>query len=324
MEETPEFIKKQFLEFRKLYRNWFKDLSDYFPDAKKDTIKYYKDHMAESHVEILKTFFDNVQQYLEIISNVDYSFFDNCADFYKEINYSELMSSDLGKSEEFRKSQMTHLTKLSYMTLMLSDMSSKDNVIDKEVLEKYSPLILRLLTNVQGLDGTNMENMMKNIQNAFNSESFKEADSGFMNDNPLLTDLADEISKEIKIPETFKNIQNPQDIFKLMFDKEGKQFMEGMVKTVGEKIQTKIKSGKLNEKDLFNQAQKMMGSVFKDNPLLSAMGGGGGGFPGFPGFPAPGGGNDKEKQRAELKKKVRENMKNRRGNNGDGDGDKKQ
>lgn len=306
--ETPDFIKKQFFEFRKIYRNWFKEISDSFPENKKDTIKYYKDHMNDSHSEIIKTFFNNVSSYLEVISNLDYSFFDNCNEFYKDINYSQLFSGDNGKSEQLRKSQLTYITKLSYMTLMLSDMT-KENDIDKESMEKYGPVIIKLLTNIQTLDGTNMENMMKNLESAMNSENFNQADKSFINDNPLLSDLAEEIAKEVSIPDSFKNITNPQDIFKLMFDKEGKQFMEGMVKTVGEKIQTKIKSGSISEKDLFSQAQKMMSTVFKDNPMLSAM------APGMNIVPQETD-EEKEKRREEMKKKLRENIKNRKGGRG--------
>ena len=82
MEETPEFIKKQFLEFRKIYRNWFKELSDSFPEQKKDIIKFYKDHMDDSHNAILKLFFTNSNNYFEVLSNLDYGFFENCGEFY--------------------------------------------------------------------------------------------------------------------------------------------------------------------------------------------------------------------------------------------------
>ncbi len=308
MEQIPDFIKKQFLEFRKIYRNWFKDISDSFPESKKITIKYYKDHMNDSHTELLKLFFNNVSPYLERIADLDYSFFDNCPEFYKDISYQSLFSSEIGKSETLRKSQMTYLTKLSYMSLMVSDLS-KDDSINKEALEKYSPLIIKLLTNIQGLDGTNMENMMKNLENAFNNDNFNEADKNFINENPLLTDLAEEISKKVVIPESFKNITNPQDIFKMMFDKEGKQFMEGMVKTVGESIQSKIKSGKISEKDLFNQAQKMMGTVFKNNPMMAAM-------TGMGGMAQEETEEEKEKRREEAKKRLRENIKAKRGGRG--------
>ena len=303
MDNTPEFIKKQFFEFRKIYRNWFKELSDSFPEQKKDVIKFYKDHMNDSHSQILKTFFTNINPYLETIGNVDYTFFDNCSEFYSDIHFSELFSSEIGKSETLRKSQLTYITKLSYMTLMLSDYS---NEIDKEHIEKYGPIIIKLLTNIQTLDGTNMENMMKNLESAMNSESFNQADKKFINDNPLLSDLAEEIAKEVTIPDSFKNITNPQDIFKIMFDKEGKQFMEGMVKTVGEKIQGKIKSGSISEKDLFSQAQKMM-SVFKGNPMFGSM------MPGMD-IPQQETEEEKEKRREEIKKKLRENIKNRKGN----------
>ena len=304
MEELPEFIKKQLFEFRKIYRNWFKEISDSFPEQKKDIIKYYKDHMNDSHLQILNQFFLNIKPYLETIINLDYSFFDNCPEFYKDIQYSYLFNLENGKSEQFRKSQMTYITKLSYMTLMLSDITKTKNIeFDTENMERYGPMVLKLLSNIQILDGSNMENLMKNLENSMNNENLNTANNNFLNTNPLLTDLADEIAKEVSIPDSFKNITNPQDIFKLMFDKDGKQFMEGMVKTVGEKIQTKIKSGKLNEKDLFNQAQQMMNTVFKDNPMFSSM------MPGVASTQSND--DDKEKKRAELKKKLRENIKNR-------------
>lgn len=307
--EMPEFIKKQYLEFRKLYRNWFKELSDGFPDSKKTIIKYYKDHMENSHEDIMNLFLVNVKPYLEKISDLDYTFFDDCVEFYKDIEYSNLVKL---KEESFRKSQMVYLTKLSYMTIMLSDVDNKDNMDD------FSPLLIKLLANIQTFgttaEGINIENMMKNLGEALNPENMAEGDRKFISENPLLADLAEEISKEVVIPESFKNIQNPQDIFKIIFDKEGKQFMEGMVKTVGGKIQDKIKSGKINEKDLFNQAQQMMGNVFKNNPMFSAMGGEGlaGMFGGASSNATANAEEDREKRRAELKQKLKENIKNRR------------
>lgn len=288
--ETPEFIKRQYVEFRKVYRNWFKDLSDRFPEQKKTVVKYYKDHMEDSNTELLTYFFKNANIYFDKISELDYTFFDNCTEFFPSIGYSSLMSTEIGKQEDVRKSEMAFLNKLSYMTILLNDFKnnkpaesnespespeSKELVNDeqkKKEIEQFTPLLIKFLTNIQVLDGTNMEDLMKNFENSFNPDNFNEADKAFINDNPLLSELAEEISKEVKIPESFKNITNPKDIFKVMFNKEGKDFMEEMVKTVGGKIQDKIKSGQISEKDLFSQAQKMMGNVF-NNPMFSAMGG---------------------------------------------------
>jgi ribosomal protein L12E/L44/L45/RPP1/RPP2 len=306
--DIPEFIKKQFFEFRKIYRNWFKELSDSFPDNKKEIIKFYKDHMNDDPQQILKRFFTNIDDYLVILCDCNNDFFDKSVHFYREITYHSLMNSEAGLSESFRKSQLTYLTKLSYMAIMLFDFTNKDNTDNEETrakMEKYSPLLIKLLTNIQSLDGTNMDNLINNFESAFKSGNLENVEKTFMEDNPILCDLADEISKEIKIPETFKNLQNPQDIFKVMFDKEGKEFMEEMVKTVGSKIQSKIQSGKINEKDLINQAQKMMGTVFKNNPLFGA---------GAAGGPSVNPEEEREKTRKkeELRRKLRENIKNKK------------
>jgi hypothetical protein len=306
--DIPEFIKKQFFEFRKLYRNWFKEISDSFPDNKKEIIKFYKEHMNDEPQDILKRFFNNVDNYLVTLCDCNNEFFDKSENFYQEINYHILMNSEKGLCDSLRKSQLTYLTKLSYMAIMLFDFTNKDNTDNEEIrakMEKYSPLLIKLLTNIQSLDGTNMDNLINNFESAFKSGNLENVEKTFMEDNPILCDLADEISKEIKIPETFKNLKNPQDIFKVMFDKEGKEFMEEMVKTVGNKIQTKIQSGKINEKDLINQAQKMMGTVFKDNPLFGAGG---------PSGPSvnPEEELEKAKKKEELRRKLRENIKNKK------------
>jgi hypothetical protein len=321
--ETPEFIKRQYVEFRKNYRNWFKDLSDQFPDQKKTTVKYYKEHMEDSHTELLTCFFNSVSPLLERISDLDYSVFDDCANFYSCIEYSKMMASENGKKEDVRKAQMAFLNKLSYMTILLNDFKkSEQSEQSEEVkeleqeekrneMEKYTPLLIKFLTNIQVLDGTNMEEVMKNFETAFNPENFNDADKAFINDNPLLSELADEISKEVKIPESFKNITNPKDIFKIMFNKEGKDFMEEMVKTVGGKIQDKIKSGKISEKDLFSQAQKMMGNVF-NNPMFAAMGG----MPGMAGMGAMAAGDQQEEQnekKENLRNKMRDKLKKKKG-----------
>jgi hypothetical protein len=314
--EQPKFIKQQALEFRKIYRSWFKDLSDNFPESKKTVVKYYKDHMNNDYEDILKLFFKNASQYFEILSEQDYSFFDNCGSFYSDIEYNKIMASEKGLTEEYRNSEMIYLNKLCYMTILLLDVTKRDNgETQLEELEKYTPLLIKFLTNIQTLDGTNMENLMKQFESAFSPEKFNEADKAFIHDNPLLSELAEEISKEIKIPESFKNIQKPQDIFKMMFNKEGKDFMEEMVKSVGGKIQNKIKSGELDEKDLFNQAQQMMGTVFNNNPMFSAMGG----MPGMAHMGALARGEQEkedeeetENKKEDLRKKLKEKLKSKR------------
>lgn len=296
--ETPEFIKGQQLEFRKAYRNWFKDIADNIPEYKKTTVKYYKTHMDDDVSDLINHFVENTSLYFEVISNLDNSFFDNCQTFFQDICYDKIMTTEKGLTPEYRKTQMVYLNKLSYLAIILSDKT------EDETHSQNTQYLIKFITNNQTLNGDNMENLMKNFETAFNPQNIKETDKSFMNDNPLLSELADQISKEIKIPDSFKNIKNPQDIFKMMFNQEGKDFMEEMVKSVGGKIQNKIKNGELNEKDLFAQAQQMMGTVFNNNPM----------FAGMPGM----GGEVKETQedtktkKDEMRKKLKEQIKQKR------------
>ena len=214
------------------------------------------------------------------------------------------MTTEKGLTEEYRKTQMVFLNKLSYLAIILSDKTEDENH------SQNTQYLIKFITNNQTLGGDNMENLMKNFESAFNPENIKETDKSFMHDNPLLSELADEISKEIKIPDSFKNIKNPQDIFKMMFNQEGKDFMEEMVKSVGGKIQNKIKNGELNEQDLFAQAQQMMGTVFNNNPMLSSM-------TGLAGMPGMGGDGketleDTKAKKDEMRKKLKEQIKQKR------------
>jgi hypothetical protein len=295
--ETPEFIKEQQLEFRKTFRNWFKDIADNCLEYKKSTVKYYKTHMDDEWTLLINMFMANASKYFEVISNLDNSFFDDCESFFPEISYNKIMATEECKKEDYRKNQMVYLNKLSYLAIVLSDKT------DDEIHSQNTQYLIKFITNNQTLGGDNMENLMKNFESAFNPQNMKETDKSFMNDNPLLSELADEISKEIKIPDSFKNIKNPQDIFKMMFNQEGKDFMEEMVKSVGGKIQTKIKNGELNEQDLFAQAQQMMGTVFNNNPMFAGM-------PGMTGTgETP---EDTKAKKDEMRKRLKEQIKQKR------------
>lgn len=299
-------MEKQKFEFRKTYRNWFKGLSDEFPAYKSVIVQYYKANMDKSHEELLKAFYQQTRPYFEVLANGDHAFFESCATFYPEIQYGEFVKDT---AEPFRKEQMVYLNKLSYIAILL--MSEERDKSEEQSID--TSLLYKFVMNVQTLDGTDMDNLMKSLESAFdpeNTTSGTGSGHSALLHNPLLSSLAEEISQEITIPDAFKNIESPQDIFKLMMNKDGKSFMEDMVKTVGSKIQSKIKNGELNEQDLFQQAQMMMGSVFNNNPMFGNLFGGGGGASAAAAAAAAE--ETPAERKAELRKALREKLKNKR------------
>jgi hypothetical protein len=305
-------MEKQKFEFRKTYRNWFKGLSDGFPAYKSTIVQYYKGNMDKSHEELLKAFYQQARPYFQVLANGDHAFFESCATFYPEIQYEEFVKDT---AEPFRKEQMVYLNKLSYMAILLmSEEENEDNESKSESENEDTSLLYKFVMNVQTLDGTDMANLMKSLESAFDPENTTTTTShSALLNNPLLSSLAEEISQEITIPDAFKNIESPQDIFKIMMNKDGKSFMEEMVKTVGSKIQNKIKNGELNEQDLFQQAQMMMGSVFNNNPMFGNLFGAAGAGAGA----GAGAEDDVEtvtpaERKAELRKALREKLKKKR------------
>jgi hypothetical protein len=303
------------LEFRKTYRNWFKCLSDSFPANKANIIKFYKSHMDSAPADLMRQFHTQASPFFEVLlmegaanNYEDNDFFNTCAGFYADIEYHTMLTTtEKGREKDFRKQQLVFLNHLCYFANAL--------------LSKDTTLAYKFLINAQTLQG-----MADILESAATQTSVAEmaemaaaaaagAGAGGSSDvfnNPLLSSLAEEISKEVQIPDSFKNIESPQDIFKLMMNKDGKDFMEEMVKTVSGKIQDKIKNGELNEHDLFAQAQSMMGSVFQNNPMfgnLSSMfGGGGGGGEASAAVVAA----NEQQRKTELRKALREKYKNKR------------
>jgi hypothetical protein len=74
----------------------------------------------------------------------------------------------------------------------------------------------------------------------------------------LASELAEELSKDFSdlIDETSSDIKTPQDVFKKIA-KNPKKMMD-MVKTVGSKLDEKMKSGEINREDIMKEASEIM------------------------------------------------------------------
>ena len=293
------------LEFRKTYRNWFKSLSDTFPAHKSNIIKYYKAHMDKPPVELMQQFYTQAEPFFDYLASNAYQFFYTCTTFYADINYCAIMR----KAERgFLQQQLCFLNHLCYFTVLL--------LADSADTSAYSPMLPFFLSNASSPSDNDDDAAASKIAEMASAAMAGGAGAGAgagglpkdVFNNPLISSLAEEISKDVQIPESFKNLESPQDIFKLMMNKDGKDFMEEMVKTVSGKIQDKIKNGELSEQDLFAQAQSMMGSVFQNNPMFNNLSSFfGGGAPSEEVVAA-----NEQQRKSDLRKALREKLKNKR------------
>lgn len=87
-------------------------------------------------------------------------------------------------------------------------------------------------------------------------------------DNTLIGNLAKEISEEVDTSH-LENLNSEQDIFSNLFSGDGGSNMMGMMKTVCEKLDSKVKSGELNPQQMLSE---LGGSLM--GPMMENMMGG--------------------------------------------------
>jgi len=82
----------------------------------------------------------------------------------------------------------------------------------------------------------------------------------------LATEIAEETASELDID--FSDATQPEDVMKKLFKNPGK--LMGLVKKVGSKLDTKLKSGQIDEKELMSEASELMRKM-KDMPGMGNM-----------------------------------------------------
>ena len=97
-----------------------------------------------------------------------------------------------------------------------------------------------------------------------------------MFEGSLIGNLAKELSEEID-PKDLGDIKNPSDIFSALFNQEQSSGsgLGNIMNTVVKKLDSKMKSGELNQEQLFSEAQNMIGNSNLFGPLqqMGAMAG---------------------------------------------------
>lgn len=149
--------------------------------------------------------------------------------------------------------------------------NSHDSMPDFSQMEEE---FRKAFTETQSSDGTssNSENSPHEMPNA---EDIHKHLQGLFDGKigSLAKELAEEISVDMQNmfqdDGGVENIQSTQDVLKKMI--KNPQKMMGLMKTIGDKLQNKMKSGEITEEELMKEASELMGK-------MKGMGGGKGGF----------------------------------------------
>lgn len=173
-------------------------------------------------------------------SNTRDKLFENFNQLLKENSYTQK-----GEINEQSKAMLNMVSSLS-QSIKDIDEQMKQKAENGEELPDISP------DNLMGdglFEGSKIGQIAKDLASELNFEEFFD----------LKKDGNDESNQEL----------DPSKLFESILGKDPSKLM-GLIQNVGSKIQNQIKDGQINEQDLVNEAQNMMGNL-QNNPLFKNM-----------------------------------------------------
>ena len=179
----------------------------------------------------------------------DKSDFGDCADIFSGIEENDLQE----KLQETMESIGDFFNK----------MQENENIDEdaKEKLEKTKEEMEKMMSDLPDMEkmmGALPENLKKNMPNLENlQENLKNIFDGKI--GSLAKAMAEEIADDFKDIIDESEVSNPQDVIKKLM-KNPKKISE-LMKTVGSKLDNKMKSGEISKEELMKEASEMMGHM---------------------------------------------------------------
>ena len=276
--ETSESNSENKRDFEKVINEFLNNLLDVFPEVTND-IENCKKMPVNDLQEYCKTVYP--ERFFDILYQNDDIFSDNDIDtkFLPNIEFKTLWNFE-GVSDNTKSTIWKYLQLITFS--IITDIDSESSFGDtaklfeainedsfKEKLEETLGNIQDAFTNESGEQKINEEDLP-------NSDDLHNHIQGMLNGKigQLANEIAEETAKELDID--MENTQSANDVFSKII-KNPKKLM-GLVKSIGSKLEDKIKSGEIKESELMTEASEMMKNM-KNMPgmgniaqMMSSMG----------------------------------------------------
>ena len=280
LEEQTHNSDNKKVELYKVIREFVPDLLNTFPEYKEQIDQGIYDVLAENyeseHADKLyehckkvypERFFDILYQNNDIFTKDDVN-----TEFLPGIEFKDLWKKDISDNTRSIIWKYLQLIMLSIVTSINDGTSFGDTAKLFEAIneEEFKNKIEETISNMQSLfenqnteDETPLDSSNIDLGSLPNPEDVQNHINGMLDGKlgSLAREIAEETATELDID--FEGANDVNDVFKKMFKNPGK--LMSMVKNIGNKLETRIKSGDINESELIKEATDMM-SKMKDMP----------------------------------------------------------
>ena len=240
-----ELIRSQFNEY---LNKFLLELGKSSKKLKKIIDSEYSDINDDKYVECIKNnIYTHKEKFLGKEDELDEFFENNSIELLENINLSEIWK----KSEKDNKNAIIQYIKVFVIMFEStnnnqqkktseseSETSEKSDEEDNQINEnKFEDLLKESLLNNNKNINENMNNFYDNMKDSNNS----------------IIDLAKNIADELKTDSG----NDPNNLMNMFSNGNG---LNGLISSITTKLDSEIKSGKLDQNKLLNDAQKMMGN----------------------------------------------------------------
>ena len=264
-------------EFFKIVKEFIPDLLTTFPE--------YKDDLDDGIISILRDewesddainvysysksvfperFFDILYQNEEIFSDEELN-----TEFLPGLNFSDMWSVE-GLTEKTKTVLWKYLQLLMFS--LISDIKDGSMFKDTEKLfeaideDEFKNKLEETINGMQGIFTNNEEDSEQtgdvsniNLEGLPNPEDIHNHINGMLGGKlgNLAREIAEETAEELNV--NMDDVSSVGDVFKTLFKNPAK--LMGIVKNVGNKLESKIKSGEIDESELIKETTDMMGKM---------------------------------------------------------------
>lgn len=254
------------------------NIIEFYPEYKETLDEYYKEILEKeccNDDKYIKRFMRKFSGMQNDISNKNTEIFSENICILKNIDFKEIWENE--KTTDKNKDIIWDYLQTLYV-IGETIISDSDKI--KKLVENFKRV--RDNEELESDDTENQEifNMIKNLSEKQKQKQEDEpCENGGLNEdmlnNGLIGNLAKELAEDINIEDMNLGIDsedgNINDIFSNIMSGDNPMKFMNLIQNVGQKIQTKLSDGNIDQSKLVEEAQNMMGMLGNNNPMLNNL-----------------------------------------------------
>ena len=258
--------------FNSTLKLFIENIIKIYPDYKDFLEDYYDDLLEKDSCnddKYVKRFMRKFSENKEQISCKNNELFNDSICFLKNVDFKEIWECEITNTA-IKNTIWDYLQTLFVIGETIINDSDKIKSLVDSLKKKSDNESIDPSNDASNIENKELLDMLKNLSDKKNKEKIDEK----LMEGGMIGDLAKELAGDINLDDMNLNLDENAgigDIFgKIMSGDNPMKFMN-IIQNVGQKIQSKLTDGNLDQGKLLDEAQNMMGMLGNNNPLFDSL-----------------------------------------------------